>query len=217
LRVIEKVARDKGSKLVKVSTQKGPAGNKLLAKTALEMLGITVDDASMKKAFEEGFPGRFEEVGKGVILDGAHNPDKVRALIHWIKSGQQLTVNSQLTLVLAFKKGKRWKQMVDLLVKNLPISQVIATEFNAVTDTGPAPSQRLRGVKNFAAVPAEEIAKYVSSSKYYVVDIKIVRNSQEAVFKALQSTVNGQLSTVLVTGSLYLVGEVWTMWELPQF
>ncbi len=204
LGVIEKVARDKGAKLVKVSTQKGPAGNQFLAKTALEILRIRVSGASMKKAYEVGFAGRFEEIEKGVVLDGAHNADKVKALINWTLDNKGA---KRIILVVAFKKGKNWKKMVDLLVNNLPVDQVISTEFNAVTDTG-----------KFAAVPAEKIARYVSSSKYYVVSVKTIKNSQEAVFEALQSKIYNPKSEILLTsGSLYLVGEVRTMWKLPEF
>ena len=221
LTVIEKAARKNGSGLVKVNTQKGPLGNQSLAKIALETLGIKVSEASMKKAFKEGFPGRFEEVDAGVILDGAHNPDKIEVLINFVKNSKLQIPNSKITLVIAFKKGKKWKKMIDLLIKNLPVKQVIATEFNAVTDTG-----------KFSAVPAEEIAKYIKSKSK--VKVESQGNPQEAVFVALNSSViaseakqsqkqiaagssnHRNDSRVLVTGSLYLVGEVRTMWKLPK-
>ncbi|MEX2028152.1 MAG: Mur ligase family protein, partial [Candidatus Curtissbacteria bacterium] len=83
LRVIEMTARKTGSKLIKVTTQKGFLGNQILAKTALETLGIRIGDSLTKKVFERGFEGRFEKIEEDVILDGAHNPDKIRALIRW--------------------------------------------------------------------------------------------------------------------------------------
>ncbi len=216
LGVIEKVARKSGSRLVKVSTQKGPEGNFLLAKTVAGLLSLRGverrsnlkrDRFALLAMTARGLPGRFEEIEPGVILDGAHNPDKVQSLINFIGNSKLQTPNSKITLVLAFKKGKKWKRMVDLLIKNLPVKQIIATEFNAFTDTG-----------KWSTVPAEEIAEYVLSSKYYVSSIKIIKNSQEAVFGALHTT-NYILPTtdlVLITGSLYLIGEVRTMWRTPE-
>ena len=204
--------------------------NKLLAIAAVSELKIKLDKQIAKKAFSKSLAGRFEIIDRGVILDGAHNVDKVRFLIHFVRDtflirhsreGGNLDPRlrkddmSGVVLVLAFKKGKDWKKMVDLLVKNLPVKKVIATKFYAVTDTG-----------KFAAVEPEEIAKYVSSIKYKVLSIETYDNSQEAVFEAVNlagSTSEVKIShtseayKVLITGSLYLVGEARTLWYLPPF
>jgi len=225
LKVIEKVAKNKGSKVIKVNTQKlakelsmkhfsdGP----FLAYEVLRQLKIPIKKELAKTFFLEKFPGRFEEIDQNIIIDGAHNSDKIRALISWIQDRstvyrlQTTAVDSRqwtVVLVIAFKKGKNWKKMIDLLIKNLPIKKVIATKFWASTDMG-----------KYQAVEPREIAKYVSSIKYPVLSIKVVHNSQEGVFEAIQNTKYEipNTSLVLVTGSLYLVGEVRTMWKLPQF
>jgi len=192
-------------------------------------LAMTVDNGVLTKAFSEPLAGRFEEIDDNVILDCAHNTDKVKFLIRAIKSYTNYSNNqSEVVLVVAFKKGKSWKKMIDLLVKSLPVKKIIATKFYAVTDTGP-----------FAAVEPSEIAKYAMSivnSQSTIV--KIVENSQEALFEAINNSViasgtkqsKKKIATplhslgarndrclVLVTGSLYLVGEVRTMWKLPEF
>jgi len=174
----------------------------------------------IERTFSVGFPGRFEEIMPGVILDGAHNPDKVRALIQFINhrhSGKRSASRvdsgrarmTGVMVVVAFKKGKDWKTMIDVLLKNLPVEQVIATEFQAVTDTG-----------KFAAVPAEEIKEFIISNFQFPIEnfstenpnVKVINNSQEAVFEAFRLR-PGSTMLVLVTGSLYLVGEVRTMWD----
>ena len=95
--------------------------------------------------------------------------------------------------------------MVDLLIKNLPVSKVIATKFHAVTDMG-----------KYQAVDPKEIAKYVRSD--YSLQTTVYSDSHEAVFASLQSKIYNPKSTILlVTGSLYLVGEVRTVWQLPDF
>ena len=240
LEVIEKVAKQKKAPLITVDTQSLEKtlksdlfnninlpidifrstpysfvfSNKLLALAAVKTLEIPLQKRQTAKAFSGTFPGRLEEIEKGVILDGAHNADKVRSLIEFVRNSKLETRNSKqiqkskiqnpksIILVIAFKKGKDWKKMIDLLVKNLPVNQVIATKFHAVTDMG-----------KHQAVDPKEIARYIKSK--WKVKVESQNNSHGAVFEA----VNCQLSTVncliLITGSLYLVGEVRTIWKLP--
>ena len=257
LDVIEKVAKEKNASLIKVNTRTEEKAlkfdvirninlpidtfrynnynfaftNKLLALTVVKTLGITLRGEQIDKAFSSTFPGRFEEIEENVILDGAHNVDKVKFLISNLQLmySQDLKVqisnnkargassatargrSSNVILIVAFKKGKDWKKMVDLLIKNLPVSKVIATKFHAVTDMG-----------KYQAVDPKVIAKYVRS--VYRIQTAVYGNSPEAVFETLQArdassaTARGRSSNViLVTGSLYLVGEARTIWHLPEF
>jgi len=215
LDVIKEVAKKKNAPLVSVLGSKyyvvsigshctsETAG--LAIKTVEVLLGSSPQGRTIQDAFSVGFPGRFEEVEKGVILDGAHNPQKIKALINFLRKCRVQSAECKVILVIGFKKGKKWEEMVDLLVnefrnKNLEL-RIIATEFQAVTDTG-----------MFAAVPAEEIARY--ASKVHGAKCKVIRNSQEAVWKAMATNDKRQTTNdlVIVTGSLYLVGEVRTMW-----
>lgn len=184
----------------------------LLAIKAVELAGFKVNKQAISDAFSIGFPGRFEEVAPGVLLDGAHNPDKIRALIEFIMDtylgatlqGKTQGRTSKITLILAFKTGKRWRKMVDLLVAELPLNKVIAAKFNAVTDTGES-----------LAVDPEEIAEYIKSTSG--LQTWVCSNSQEAVVQAIKESKNQQFEDlVIVTGSLYLVGEVRTIWKLPK-
>ena len=240
LKVIEKVAKEKNAPLITINTQSFEKAlksdvfstinlpidifrstsysftysHKLLALAAVKTLEIPLSRGQITKAFGSTFPGRFEEIENGVILDGAHNADKVRFLIRWIKEKttdyrlQTTAVDRRqwtVVLIIAFKKGKDWKKMIDLLVKNLPVSKVIVTKFYAVTDMG-----------KHQAVEPKEIAKYVRS--VYRLQTTVYSNSHEAVFASLQSKIYNPKSTILlVTGSLYLVGEVRAIWQLPQY
>ena len=233
-RVIEKVAKEKGSKVIKVNTQKLPYGLSFqsfsdapfLAVEVLKQLKMLLKKSTVEKVFSETFAGRFEvrqlADDQDVILDGAHNPDKIKALINFVgkfeirnsksetNSKSQIRNSKQVTLVLAFKKGKAWKEMADMLIRNLPVSRVIATSFYATTDTG-----------KFSAVSPREISDYLNS-RYKIPDTRYYDNSQEAVMEAInanskQLTANSSKQIVLVTGSLYFVGEVRTMWMLSEF
>ena len=101
----------------------------------------------------------------------------------------------------------------------MPVKKVIATKFNAVTDMG-----------RFAAVEPKEIAAYVQ--RQGVSFTGVYSNSQEAVFEALNDSIIQNNSdelrksfdetqddnhSVLVAGSLYLVGEARTLWLMPEF
>ncbi|MEK7581544.1 MAG: Mur ligase family protein [Patescibacteria group bacterium] len=259
LKVIEKVSKSKNALLINLNTlsQKNrpetdieryvansyysfrPAGssfasqNKNLALLTVLSLGIMLDAQDVKKAFSSGFAGRFEEIDEGVVLDGAHNADKMKALIDFVRNSklqipnskqiQKYKIrNSEITLVVAFKKGKNWQEMIDLLIKDLPVVKIIATQYFATTDMGPTPSQRLRGVNKGSAVEPEGIKDYIISNyKFPISNVKVVENSQEAVFEAIQSARESKSERVrdlvLVTGSLYLVGEARTLWKLPSF
>lgn len=203
--------------------------NKNLALLTVLSLGVKLDAKTVKKAFTVGFPGRFEGIDEGVVVDGAHNADKMKALIRWVKSSQFTVHSSQkIVLVIAFKTGKNWRRMVDLLINNLPVKKVVVTEYRSVTDTGLG-----------SAVNAREIAQHLSndkrpasSAKRGELTTKIIKNSQEAVFEAInlswitpgvksgripKNTQGVSPDLVLVTGSLYLVGEARTLWQLPDF
>ena len=239
LKIIEKVAREKNAPLIKLSAQKVPnillklpnPPSSFLAISTLKTLGLGVDKDSAKKVLRDTFPGRLEQVDDNVILDGAHNQDKIKFLISWIKkmhlANDPVSKNlhetgssvKSIILVTAFKKEKNWKRMVDLLVKNLPIKKVIATQFYAVTDMGPTPSGKagLRGVKKHQSVDPIKIAQYVGSIRQGESLTSVYSNSQKAVFSSLDARRYHHNSLLLVTGSLYLVGEVRTMWYLPEF
>jgi len=137
---------------------------------------------SIKKGLLQAFiPGRLE-IHKNIILDGAHNPMKMKALVD---SLQKLYPDKKFITVFAAKKDKDVAKMLKVL---LPIvSKLFITKFTVNTDWGP-----------HQAMEPEQIAKYVNK-KYFLFD-----NPKKALQKALKTT----NEMVLITGSLYLVGEI---------
>ncbi|GEM_PF-330091 len=194
-----------------------------LVNLALNHIGIRLSKNEQRQVFSARFAARFEEIDDGVLVDGAHNRDKAGALINWVKKVQRLTTKDKrlkpVILVCAFKKGKDWKGILRLLLAELDIDRIYATQFYSVTDTG-----------LFSSVDPEEIKDFLVSS------VKTFNNSQEAVFEAVNNSVIASKATqsirkiasdssnprndkllVLITGSLYLAGEARTIWELPPF
>ena len=139
--------------------------------------GITV-----KKGLQKAYiPGRLE-VQKNIILDGAHNVMKMQALVNSLK---KLYPGKKFTTVIAFKKDKDFKKMLNIL---LPlVSKLFITKFTVNTDWG-----------LHQAMEPKQIAKY--TSKDYV----LFENPK----KALKTALKEKKYPVLITGSLYLVGEI---------
>jgi dihydrofolate synthase/folylpolyglutamate synthase len=230
LKVIEEVAKSKDSLLIKLNTRsfkftpnidmvidtsiyidiyrysrnKAVLECMFMAVLAVLEAKMKISEGVLKRAFSVGFGGRFEEIEKNIILDGAHNVQKIKALINYLRMSKVKGQKFKMVLVVAFKKGKDWKKIVDLLIKNLPIRKVFATEFLSTTDMG-----------RYASVDAEEISRYLVKDKELKTKIRAMKNSQKALFSALNDKKENDL--VLVTGSLYLVGEAQTLWKLPTY
>ncbi|MBI5452471.1 bifunctional folylpolyglutamate synthase/dihydrofolate synthase [Candidatus Gottesmanbacteria bacterium] len=136
-------------------------------------------------------PGRLEIIGRNplVILDGAHNPDKVKALADSVK---KIFPKKRITTIIAIKNDKDAKEMLTQL---LEVSyKVIFTKFELTADIGIITSydpNKLLGI-------GRTIAKDKSMS--------VTADAKKAVDQAIKSAKSSDL--ILVTGSLYLVGEI---------
>ncbi len=131
-----------------------------------------------------GLPGRFEVVDREptVILDGAHNPDGAAATYR--------------TLVEEFARLGSWVLVVGMLRGKDPVELLTALgapDFDAVICAEPAWSR---------ALPAEELA---FAARTLGIQAEVVRDSGEALVRARAVTAADDL--ILVTGSIYVVGE----------
>jgi dihydrofolate synthase/folylpolyglutamate synthase len=189
LGVIEAVCREKACKLVKVSKPNNIAlslpgeHQKVNAATAIAALRLLnepriTDDAIRQGLKKAKWPGRLELIGN-VLLDGAHNLPAIRAL----KASLPLFKRKRLVLVLGILQDKDYPAMIAEIAP--AADEVIITR----PDAGrAAPVQLLES----------EIKKHVQN--YAVCD-----GVASAVAKAKSLARPGGL--VLVTGSLYTVGE----------
>ncbi len=133
--------------------------------------------------------GRMEvmQTAPTVILDGAHNPDKMRY------AAQQLPTADDVILVLAMKAGKDVAETIQYALPRA--KQVIVTEF------------QLQGL--WEAVPAETLAQTVRQLSA-AMPVTIQTNPFDALNYSLTTA---QADDVIwVTGSLYLVGNVRQYW-----
>ena len=138
-------------------------------------------------------PGRVEEVQQNptVILDGAHNEDKMRAAaaaVNKYYSGKRRVV------VLAVKSDKAYRDMLPYALAGA--HQLIITAFSAKGPRGPVDPQAL-------AQTAAQVAPNLP--------ISVVLPPRRAVDQALAAA--GADGLVWITGSLYLAGEVRQRWH----
>ncbi|MDO8620663.1 MAG: folylpolyglutamate synthase/dihydrofolate synthase family protein [Candidatus Levybacteria bacterium] len=226
IKIVEERCREVGAKLLRLGKdfdesviknfklsllgdyQKENASLAVEAVVQLKNFGLKVSEKDIRLALKTAFfPGRFEiirvnsvlrlaslaqdKMSPTLILDGAHNPAKMKAFISSLK---KLFPTERKIFVIAFKKDKNIKEMLKSI---LPVADVvIATRFSMATD-----------VSKNASAEADSIKYQVLSSKYGG-QVFVEGNSKKALEKALKLNKELKNSIVVVTGSLYLVGEI---------
>lgn len=171
--------------------------NASLALDALDYLarrdGWTIDPDLVEEALASvKLPGRFEvrhTMGKTVILDGSHNPQKMSALV---KAFGERYPNQQASVIMAIGGTKDVEQTLQALS---PIAnQIITTDFfNARQD-----------FKSASIKPADlaKLAKENTEAK-----VTIATDHKDAINHAFAA----DSEIVLVTGSFYFLGEINTL------
>ena len=165
--------------------------NAAVAITAAEQLNKVWKDLEtdkIRKGVETAvWPGRLEKINDSpaVILDGAHNGEGAKALGHYLKK----FAHPPVILIFAIMRDKKIKDLADIL---FPLSDsVILTKF-----------------PYYRAAQPEEIKR---KTQKYADKIKIEPDINKAMFMANEKAApNG---TVVVAGSLFLVGEVKKCWR----
>jgi dihydrofolate synthase / folylpolyglutamate synthase len=134
------------------------------------------------------FPGRLEIIKKNnkkIILDGAHNEEKMAALTQALK---EIFPQEKFDFLIAFKKDKKAKRMIKKIIplaNKVTISAIFSSHSNW---------QKL-------AYPPEKIKTIFHNLGFE--KTKIISQPQ----KALESNLKNNRPLV-ITGSLYLIGEV---------
>ncbi len=149
---------------------------------------VSVPRSAATISREVYIPGRMEIVqiaGKTLIMDGAHNAQKMHA---FVSSMHARFPRTKATIVLAMKEGKEYEEVIDCL---LPISESIyATSFSTSQDL-PA-----------HATSPETIAVYAKS-----IGLQNVYVESDAQ-RALEAALEGSAKIVIVTGSFYLLAQL---------
>jgi len=170
--------------------------NAALAVTACCVLahqkGLLINSKQISKALMNlKFPGRMEKVQiqPTVILDGAHNPQKMVALA---ESMQRLYPNKKYILVVGMLATKDAQHSLFSLIQNA--KKVIATTPHVIGKP---------------SIGSEELATMVKRINP-LIEIDAYEDVKTAIKRALEEAKSSDI--ILITGSLYLVGEARDFW-----
>ena len=163
----------------------------LAAVDNLRAQGWKIDEPAIRRGLAGvQWPGRFDIVARRptVILDCAHNELAIEALLETI--AVELGPETKPILVFGCLEDKQWERMAGMLGP-----RVCDATLTRVTPKRPLEPERLLPV----------FARYVPA--------RVVRSPLEAIAQAMEKA--GSDDVVLVTGSVYLVGEVYP-WFLAR-
>ncbi len=160
--------------------------NAALALAVLEILnrdGFTVSEAAIREGLKlTRWPGRLEQVPQDpqVLLDGAHNPAAALTLAQALKNGHR---QGRLILVVGIMADK---DVEGILARLLPLAQMVIF-------TQP---------RYFRAATPQDLAR--RAQPY---NLEIIQVPQVAAAVRRAQELAGPQDQIVVTGSLYTVGE----------
>jgi len=160
----------------------------ILAGEILQEQGWRMEVPTIKQGLAKArWPGRLEVVGRRplLVLDGAHNPAGIAVLAQWLAEKKEEV--QRVLLVIGMLDDKD-RALAAHLLEPL-VEMVIITKPNS-----------------YRAEHWQELSKNFHENK---VPVLLIENLAEAIGKAVQEAQTDDL--VLVTGSLYLIGEARAM------
>lgn len=198
--VIEKAARSNSTKLQKIGDYIAPDNlplfqkrNWALAKTVFDFVAerdglIKLSDQQIASSAQISVPARMEIIkhgGKTIILDGAHNTQKMSALVN---SVHEAYPDEKIAAMVGFKFNKDFEPAVQQLLGIA--EQLIITSFTKYQDM------------KHGSVPPETIAEYckkVGYSNYEIINDPV---------KAYSTLLKRSEKVLLITGSFYLLNHI---------
>lgn len=155
-----------------------------------------ISEAQIRKGLADTFvPGRFEIMQEKplAVIDGAHNPAKMKSLAGLIASQY---ADREITLVIGMLRNK---DVTSSLEEILPlVNRVIATEPKVI---GKPP------------LKAEEMKAQIQSIRCDI-KIEVIKDVHQAIELALSHSRPEEI--VLVTGSIYMLGQARAYWHRSE-
>ena len=187
------------------------AENAALALTAAEALGLWDDrddrlTASVRDALQKTrWRGRFEELSPGVILDGAHNADGIRAFLTAVQNDG---CKGKRRLLFAVMADKAYPGMARMLLESGLFSEIVCT---AVAYERSLPAEALGRLFTELLREAPEHKKTTEASQNEIISTDTVNITVEPYPEEAWSRLLAQKNdtdAVYAVGSLYLIGEL---------
>ena len=203
LELFKEVCLEKSSQLVVLSKEndledsnlkiqmlgKHQLKNAALAKKVIGVSGIKVPSVAIRKGLEQAeWPGRLQVVHEQplVVLDGAHNVEGMNKLKEFVSDLMGSRKFNKKILVLGMAKDKEIGKMLPLII--FFFDEFILTQ------------------GNFKPTELEVLEKEINGCLAQKKTIFKINHPKKAMEKAAQLAKKEDL--VLVTGSLYMVGDV---------
>lgn len=153
--------------------------------------GFEVDEPALRLALKKiVYPGRFEIRSikeKTVIIDGAHNMQKLTAFLDNV---QQLYPKQKYSFIVGFKEGKEIESMVNLIAP-LAHDVIVTGFFNDKVD--------------FLAVSEAPSTVEAMFHEHGIQDTQVYEHAKDSVVEVPQL----KESVVVITGSLYMIAEMY--------
>lgn len=136
------------------------------------------------------WPGRMERIHPDIVLDGAHNVD---AIVRFIESVRMSFADKKIKLLFAVSGDKDYEPMIELLCRELMLSEVYVTSLD---------SDRGISAEYIAALFRHYLSR--ESEFYKVVSDDNIRNTFMMGFESARNS--GDI--LFCVGSLYLIGSI---------
>lgn len=168
---------------------------------ALATSGSAVSDQAIHRGLSATrIPGRLELMPgpDRIILDGAHNPEKMGALVADLAKFAPRDAHQRVIAVVGMLESKEHRAMMKLLAP--VIDEIVLTTPNVLAKPGAsteALAEAVRGTGFAGQILAEDVPR-------------------AALQRALERSDAGRGDVVLVTGSLFVVGDVRGRWYAPE-
>jgi dihydrofolate synthase/folylpolyglutamate synthase len=147
-----------------------------------------ISEEKLQKLQSLTVPGRMDirqTDGKALVLDGAHNAQKTAAMV---QSFKKMYPRERPAILLGMKAGKDYEEVVSLLA---PLAgRVITTGFELSQD-----------------VPLHSMKPEALAKAFKAAGVKKVSSIKDQK-KAIKELLSGPEKVCLVTGSLYLLGQL---------
>ncbi|HYJ13667.1 MAG TPA: Mur ligase family protein [Thermomicrobiales bacterium] len=169
----------------------------LAAVQALRDQGFHIPDEAVERGLQSArIPGRMELVTEDVpvMLDGAHNAEKVAALAGDVATLLPVANHGRRIGVLGVLEAKQAHAMLESIVHEIDV--LVAT----------APQVTAKESRNAAGMAT------IAQDAGFHGEVVIEPDPRQAIDRALAMAAEVPGSAVLVTGSLYLVGNVREHW-----
>jgi dihydrofolate synthase/folylpolyglutamate synthase len=169
----------------------------IAAVETLRSLGYAIpDDAIAKGLGAARIPGRAELIDETcpVLLDGAHNPQKVAALVADVPNLLPVSGDGQRVAVIGSLEAKQTREIVASL---LPVMDTLVAT---------APKVLAKDARDAAAMAT------IARDAGFAGPVWLEPDPVQAMETALRVAGETPGSVVLVTGSLYLIGNVRERW-----